>query len=256
MDGETPPPEPSAPPPEPSAPPTEPGVAPPPPPPGPPPGAWGAPPAGAYPYAGPPAYPGSPWSVRPRTNPLAVVSLVAGLAQFVCLLLVGSITAIVTGHIARRSIRRSNGAEGGSGLALTGLVLGYVGVALTVAAGVLFLAFFDDVQRFTMREDARDFVAIANANAIRSGRSVRDPDVLRSAYLEAFDDAAYDVTLPDGTPVEAATGADWERARWRIEMHWEGIGTFGEAYVCAQVPAQFGVEAITDDGRCERGSQA
>jgi hypothetical protein len=248
MDGETPL-EPNAPAPQPGVPPH-----PLPPPPGPPPGAWGAPPAGAYPSPGPPAGLGPPWDTRPRTNPLAVVSLVAGLAQFVCLFLVGSITAIVTGHIARRSIRRSNGAEGGSGLALTGLVLGYVGVALTVAAGVLFLVFFDDVQRFTMREDARDFVEIANANAIRSGRTVRDPDVLRSAYLEAFDDAAYDVTLPDGTPVEAATGADWERARWRIELHWEGVGTFGEAYVCAQVPARFDVEAITDDGRCEGGS--
>lgn len=74
-------------------------------------------------YAAPPV---------PRTNSLAVAALVCGLGQF----LLGplpTIPAIVLGHAARRQIRRTG--ENGSGIALTGLILGWVG-----AAGLILLA--------------------------------------------------------------------------------------------------------------------
>jgi len=54
--------------------------------------------------------------------------------------LVGAIVAVVTGHMARRDIRRTG--EGGSGLAVAGLILGYVHLALFVLAiGVVILIF-------------------------------------------------------------------------------------------------------------------
>jgi len=71
----------------------------------------------------------------PRTNPLAVTSLVCGIAQ----IMFGpfaTIPAIVCGHIGRSQIRRSG--EGGAGMALAGLVLGWVGLAF----GVLLIAGF------------------------------------------------------------------------------------------------------------------
>lgn len=212
----------------------------------PPPGAWSPPP-------GPPP-PGYPPAAQRRTNPLAIVSLVAGLVQFVCLFVVGAVTAIVTGHLARRAIRRSGGAEGGDGLALAGLVLGYVGVALAVAATLVIAVFADDAVRFAMRDDADRFVEEASEIAIRSGETIRDAEVLHAASIEVFDDAFYDVTLPDGTPIGLATDSDWERARWRIEMHTGGVGGIGAATVCAQIPLRYGTEAITSDGPCERGS--
>ena len=66
----------------------------------------------------------------PKTNTLAMISLIAGVAQFVCFYFIGAIVAIVTGHIARSQIRRSNGTQGGAGMALAGIILGYVGLAL------------------------------------------------------------------------------------------------------------------------------
>jgi len=42
------------------------------------------------------------------------------------------VVAIVTGHMAKGEIARSNGTLGGGGLATAGLVLGYIGVGLTV----------------------------------------------------------------------------------------------------------------------------
>lgn len=73
------------------------------------------------------ARPGRYYPAGHQTNSLAVVSFAAGLGQ-IFLWFIGGIVAIVCGHIARRQIRETG--ETGSGLALTGLILGYVGVLL------------------------------------------------------------------------------------------------------------------------------
>jgi hypothetical protein len=46
----------------------------------------------------------------------------------------GSILAVIFGHIALSQIKRSMGALTGRGMAVAGLVLGYVGIALLVAS--------------------------------------------------------------------------------------------------------------------------
>lgn len=71
----------------------------------------------------------------PKTNTLAIISLVAGLAGLLVtwvIPFVSQIVAIVCGHIARSQIRKSNGAEGGSGMALTGLIIGYVMLGISM----------------------------------------------------------------------------------------------------------------------------
>ena len=68
----------------------------------------------------------TPQVTYPTTNGLAVASLVAG---FLWLGWFGSILAVIFGHIAIGQINRSGGREGGTGLAIAGLVLGYMGVA-------------------------------------------------------------------------------------------------------------------------------
>jgi hypothetical protein len=75
------------------------------------------------PYAGPP--PVGP----PPTNGLAIASLVCGIGQLVALFPAG-IAAIVLGHMARRRIRETG--EQGDGMAVAGLVLGYIGTAAAV----------------------------------------------------------------------------------------------------------------------------
>ena len=61
----------------------------------------------------------------PPTNGLAVASLIAG---FFWLGWLGSVLAVIFGHIALGQIKRSGGRETGSGLAISGLVLGYLGI--------------------------------------------------------------------------------------------------------------------------------
>lgn len=69
------------------------------------------------------------------TNPLAVVSLVFGILTWCLLPFVGALVAVVCGHLARSEIRRAP-PQAGDGMALAGLVLGYVHLAVCVL-GVL-----------------------------------------------------------------------------------------------------------------------
>jgi len=72
-----------------------------------------------------------------KTNGFAIASLACGLAQFMVGPL-GTIPAIVFGHIARGQIRRTG--EQGAGLALAGLILGWATVILGVIVIIVGLA--------------------------------------------------------------------------------------------------------------------
>jgi Domain of unknown function (DUF4190) len=65
-------------------------------------------------------------SAPPRVSLLAYGSLVCGIIWIFGL---GSICAVILGHVALRRVRRTG--QAGRGLAVIGLVLGYVGVVVT-----------------------------------------------------------------------------------------------------------------------------
>lgn len=76
------------------------------------------------------------------TNPLAITSLICGIASYVGIPILGAIAAIILGHLARSQIRDRGNTEGGDGMALAGLILGYVHFALVcLAFGLIFLVF-------------------------------------------------------------------------------------------------------------------
>lgn len=64
-----------------------------------------------------------------RTNGLAVASLACGIGQ-VFFWFLAAIPAVVLGHMARSQIRRTG--EDGAGMALAGLILGWIGIVLSV----------------------------------------------------------------------------------------------------------------------------
>ena len=59
----------------------------------------------------------------PKTNTLAIVTLIAGILGF-------NLIAVILGHIALSPIKKSN--EGGRTLAIVGLVLGYIGLVALI----------------------------------------------------------------------------------------------------------------------------
>src|SRR3972149_2018797 len=68
----------------------------------------------------------------PKTNTMALVSLIAGILGLTLFPLLGSIAAVITGNIGRKEIAASNGAETGDGLAMAGLIMGWIGIGLGV----------------------------------------------------------------------------------------------------------------------------
>ncbi|MFC5502823.1 DUF4190 domain-containing protein [Lysinimonas soli] len=86
------------------------------------------------PYAQPNPYgaagqPYAPGVVAPKTNTLAIVSL--------CLALFVSVAAIICGHIALSQIKRTG--ESGRGLALAGVIVGYVVTGFWVLYFIFFI---------------------------------------------------------------------------------------------------------------------
>ena len=69
-----------------------------------------------------------PYPQAPGTSGLAIASLVLGI---VWIWGVGSLLAVIFGHVSRAQIRRGE-RTGGAGMALAGLILGYIGLAAIV----------------------------------------------------------------------------------------------------------------------------
>lgn len=71
-------------------------------------------------------------SMAVQTSGMAIASLVMGIAGWTLLPLLGSILAIVFGYAARREIRQRPDQLTGDGLAVAGLVLGWLMVGISV----------------------------------------------------------------------------------------------------------------------------
>ena len=97
------------------------------------------PPGGGYPPPPPPPGGYAPMPAAyaaPRTDGLAIASLVIGILSIVCsvacLGVVLGPTAAIMGFISRQRIASSGGAVGGGTLAVIGLVLGILGFVASV----------------------------------------------------------------------------------------------------------------------------
>jgi hypothetical protein len=87
----------------------------------------------------------------PTSGP-AIVSLVASILWFAG---IGSIVAIITGHIGRRKARTQQ--FRGGGIALAGLILGYVGLfsGIVITTGICLTEFNSHVAGAFVRDDLR-----------------------------------------------------------------------------------------------------
>ena len=98
-------------------------------------GSWSAPPAQPGPYGQ-----GAPygWPMAPQTssNGLAIASMVLGIMWIYW---IGSLLAVVFGHVSLHQLKR-NPYQTGRGMAIAGLVLGYVGLALLAVVVVAMIA--------------------------------------------------------------------------------------------------------------------
>jgi hypothetical protein len=73
-----------------------------------------------------------PARTPPKTAALAIWSLVLGILSLACFTVFTGIPGVICGHKALTKIKNSNGELSGQGLAIAGLVTGYLGIALVV----------------------------------------------------------------------------------------------------------------------------
>lgn len=94
-----------------------------------------------------PAYPAAGYSAIMTSNPVVPVPFTSrwAIASLVCSILglctgIGAILGVVFGHIALSQINKSNMIVQGRGLAIAGLILGYLQIAAYVLIGIISVA--------------------------------------------------------------------------------------------------------------------
>ena len=73
------------------------------------------------------------------TNGFAIAALVLGIIGVTAMPFIPSVLALIFGYKGRREIDQSNGTQQGRGLAVAGIVLGWIGVVVCVL-GIFFFA--------------------------------------------------------------------------------------------------------------------
>jgi hypothetical protein len=76
------------------------------------------------------------------TSSLSITSLIMAVLGWTLIPIVGGIIAVITGHMAKKEIRQSDGLLGGEGISTTGLILGYSNLALGLCVCLFFPALF------------------------------------------------------------------------------------------------------------------
>ena len=73
----------------------------------------------------------------PKTETMAIVSLVLGILSLTILHFLAGIPAIIVGRAARGKIRANPGQLGGEGMARAGIIMGWISVGIACAVAVL-----------------------------------------------------------------------------------------------------------------------
>lgn len=77
---------------------------------------------------------------QPKTSGLAIWSLVLGVLSLMCFSIFTAIPGVICGHMGLSRIKNSGGTLTGNGLAIGGLVTGYIGIAWAIFFIPLMLA--------------------------------------------------------------------------------------------------------------------
>jgi type IV pilus assembly protein PilA len=117
-----------------------------------------------------------------ETSGKAIASLICGLLGFI---FPAAVAAIILGHISRSEIRKSGGRLTGSGLALTGLIFGYLSVS--------FIPFLI-IAAITIPNLLRARIAANEASAVSMVRTINVAEV---TYASAHPDVGYACSLHD-----------------------------------------------------------
>ena len=85
------------------------------------------------------------YQTAPQTEPMALVSMILGIVGILFVLSmclpIFSIPAVILGHLSRAKLRREPEYTG-DGMALAGLICGYIGICISVLGILIYILFF------------------------------------------------------------------------------------------------------------------
>ena len=97
-----------------------------------------------YPYPAPGTGYYSPWVAvpAPQLSGWALTSMICGIISMVVIQPITAILALIFGYMALREVKRSSGQVDGHGMAVAGIVMGYIGIGFTVLLIALYVVYF------------------------------------------------------------------------------------------------------------------
>ena len=153
----------------------------------------------------PPSDPQVAFGLPPETSGKAIFSLVSGI---LVLFAPFSVCAVIFGHLALSEIRRNPGRLKGRGLAIAGIVLGYLGVAFTL--GLIGMGIYS-VKTAQQRIDERGTALSQARDEVSPVSALRKLNTAEIAYSSGHHATGYTCSLSDlsgiwGISRQLATG--------------------------------------------------
>ena len=172
-----------------------------------------------------------------KTSTKAVLSLVLGLFVF---FFPFSLVAVILGHLSLSEIRKSAGRISGEGLAIAGLVMGYIGVAAVPI--ILIIAAIAIPNLLRARMAANESSAVASIHTITTAEVT---------YMASHSDTGYACSLSALSDAQLISGelASGQKTGYRFEIRNCTPGADGKYQVVAYpvVTNQTGVRAFCTD---------
>jgi len=170
-----------------------------------------------------------------RTDAKAIWSLICGILSVTCLWIIAGIPAIVLGHVSRASIRNSMGRLKGDGMALVGLILGWISVAALPV--ILIIATIAIPSLLRSRQAANEAAAIANLRTIIAAesnhllatgnygtiRELIDARLIDGSFNRTKVGYEFSIELDDKDYTASATPSTPNTGRWAFSATSDGV---------------------------------
>ena len=137
-----------------------------------------------------------------ETSGAATASLVLGIAATLCGGPLLGIPAIICGHAARSAIKRSKGTIGGTGMAMAGLIMGYLSL-VWLMLGILLFAVGYVTERQVVSTELDAVQSHSCVNSMRMIDSAKEQGAVMEALSDGDEVAEAQISefLPSGMPI-------------------------------------------------------
>jgi len=182
-----------------------------------------------------------------RTDGGAITSMVLGIAAFVlCLTFLAGIPAIILGHISLSRIKKSMGRLKGEGIALTGLILGYISLPF-----ILIIAAIAIPNLIRAKTAANEAAAASTIRTINTAQITYSTTYPEQGYARDLATLGGNCASASGATVEHACLLDSQLGGANCTSGiWCQKGQYKFTITTSCAPARFGEQPQGTDNAC------